>query len=78
MRIEGVEKLNERSDVWCIDVPDGAWFTLENGAVVHNSHAADAARTLGVAHKVTLSRPPAPRVRTLQIGGDASLGWLGS
>lgn len=43
-----------------------------------SSHAADAARTLGVAHKVTLSRPPPQRVRTLQIGGDASLGWLGA
>jgi hypothetical protein len=25
--------------VWCLNVPDGQWFSLENGAVVHNSDA---------------------------------------
>jgi hypothetical protein len=35
--IESVAQLNEREDVWDITVPDGNWFTLANGAVVHNS-----------------------------------------
>jgi hypothetical protein len=35
-----VRPLNETADVWDITVPDGHWFSLENGAVVHNSDAA--------------------------------------
>lgn len=37
--LESVIELNERSDVWCLNVPDGQCFSLENGAVVHNSDA---------------------------------------
>ena len=39
LRIAAVKHLIERSDVWDITVPDGHWFTLANGAVVHNSDA---------------------------------------
>lgn len=37
--IESVRQLNETADVWDITVPDGHWFSLRNGAVVHNSDA---------------------------------------
>lgn len=37
--IEGVKRLKETADVWDITVPDGHWFSLSNGAVVHNSDA---------------------------------------
>ena len=37
--IERVRQLNETADVWDITVPDGHCFSLENGAVVHNSDA---------------------------------------
>jgi len=39
LRIESVTHLSETSDVWDITVPDGHWFSLANGAVVHNSDA---------------------------------------
>ena len=39
LRIESVKKLSETADVWDITVPDGHWFSLANGAVVHNSDA---------------------------------------
>jgi len=39
LRIERVRPLNETADVWDITVPDGHWFSLANGAVVHNSDA---------------------------------------
>jgi phage terminase large subunit len=39
LRIASVKKLSERSDVWDLTVPDGHCFSLENGAVVHNSDA---------------------------------------
>jgi hypothetical protein len=39
LRISSVKRLSEQSDVWDITVPDGHWFSLENGAVVHNSDA---------------------------------------
>jgi hypothetical protein len=37
LRIERVRRLNETADVWDLTVPDGHCFSLENGAVVHNS-----------------------------------------
>lgn len=37
--IESVKKLSETADVWDITVPDGHWFSLANGAVVHNCDA---------------------------------------
>jgi hypothetical protein len=39
VRIESVTRLVETADVWDITVPDGHWFSLANGAVVHNSDA---------------------------------------
>lgn len=48
LQVASVEPLPYRSDVWCISVPDGRWFTLANGAVVHNSHGADATRLLAI------------------------------
>jgi phage terminase large subunit len=66
-RIMSVVRLPERSDVCCLHVEDGNWFCLENGAVVHNSHPADALRTLAVGikeprtPKSEVSVPP-PRV----------------
>lgn len=46
--VEEVRWLQETSDVCCIHVPDAHCFSLSNGAVVHNSHPADALRTLAV------------------------------
>jgi hypothetical protein len=37
--IESVSNLENLADVWDITVPDGHCFSLENGAVVHNSDA---------------------------------------
>ena len=39
LKVKRVERLNETADVWDITVPDGHWFSLANGAVVHNSDA---------------------------------------
>jgi len=46
--IESVNLLKERSDVYCINVPDVEHFSLSNGAIVHNSHFSDAMRYLAV------------------------------
>lgn len=37
--VERVRQISETADVWDITVPDGHWFSLANGAVVHNSDA---------------------------------------
>lgn len=39
MFVANVKPLNETADVWDITVPDGHWFSLVNGAVVHNCDA---------------------------------------
>lgn len=39
LHIDCVRKLKEKSDVWCMSVPYAECFSLENGAVVHNSTA---------------------------------------
>jgi phage terminase large subunit len=39
LRIERVKQISLRADVWDITVPDGRCFSIENGAVVHNSDA---------------------------------------
>lgn len=44
--IECVTRLNEKSDVYCINVPNVHHFSLSNGAIVHNSHWADSMRYL--------------------------------
>jgi len=46
LKIERVNYLSEKSDVWDITVPGIGHFSLSNGAVVHNS---DAMRYLCVA-----------------------------
>lgn len=38
--IESVKSLDETQDVYCINVPEVAHFSLSNGAIVHNSDAA--------------------------------------
>jgi hypothetical protein len=43
--IASVRPLREKSDVWCLTVPDVGVFCLANGAVVHNSHGADSFMT---------------------------------
>ena len=59
LRIERVDSLDRREDVWCLTVPDVGAFALANGAVVHNS---DAFRYLAMAwRKAPLRKvkPPA-------------------
>jgi len=46
--IASVKHLAEREDTCCIEVPDVHCFALANGAIVHNSHPADAFRTMAV------------------------------
>jgi phage terminase large subunit len=59
LRIESVVTLSEVADVWDITVPDGHWFSLANGAVVHNS---DAFGLMCVAYEEpTGKRPAQPR-----------------
>lgn len=52
LRIAHVRPLDERQDVWCLTVPSNSEWALENGAITHNSHGADAFRTLAVRYKV--------------------------
>jgi hypothetical protein len=61
LHIVRVELLKEISDTCCIHVEDGHWFSLANGAVVHNSHPADAFRYLGVAIKEEAKKPQPAR-----------------
>jgi len=56
LRIASVTPLDVRADVWCLTVPDGHMWSLANGAVVHNSHAADALR--GFAARYQQPREP--------------------
>ena len=56
LRIARVTPLDERVDTWCIHVPGVECFTLANGAVVHNSHGADAFRGLAVRHQIPRDR----------------------
>lgn len=39
LRVASVRRLDSREDVYDLTVPDGHWFSLANGAVVHNSDA---------------------------------------
>jgi phage terminase large subunit len=79
LRIASVKPLVERADVWCLTVPDGACFSLANGAVTHNSHTADAFRGLAMRHT-----PPAEESRDehdpitghFTIGSDDT-SWMG-
>ena len=60
LRIACVTPLDERSDVWCLTVPDGHMWSLENGAITHNSHGADAFRGLAVRHRTPHDEPAVP------------------
>jgi hypothetical protein len=51
LRIASVKRLSEQQDVWCLTVPDTGCFSLANGVVVHNSHAADAFGLMAVAYE---------------------------
>mgnify|MGYP003997330637 FL=1 len=51
LTIDGVKSLNEKVDVWDLTVPTAHLFSLENGAIVHNSHYADAARYMAIGLK---------------------------
>jgi hypothetical protein len=52
LSIIGVERLDWCEDVWCLTVDDpNHWWTLANGAVTHNSNAADAGMTGAVGLK---------------------------
>lgn len=73
LRITRVSPLAERADVYCIYVPDRHWFTLANGAVVHNSHAADAFRTFGVGMQEPKGKKPAAEPARVYTGGG---GWM--
>ena len=74
LRIKSVQPLRERADVYDITVPDGHWFSLENGAVVHNSDAFGlmcvSYEAPGEKKKVTVKKHRAG----LGIGGGA---WMG-
>jgi hypothetical protein len=63
--IASVRRLSERSDVWDITVPDGHWFALENGAIVHN--CADAFGLMAVAYEAPRGRPKALKYPALGI-----------
>lgn len=56
LRVEEVRKTEEKREVWCLTVPSVGHFCLENGAVVHNSHGADAYRTFAKALTLGLIR----------------------
>ena len=54
--VETTKPLNSTSDVWCITVPHIHHYALENGAIVHNSHGADAFRTFAVGWEPHIGR----------------------
>jgi hypothetical protein len=77
LHIASVTALADTADVWCLTVPDGHWWSLENGAVVHNSeHGASAFRYLAVRQQTPKDKPVYPTYRT-PTGRDAWMGlWL--
>jgi hypothetical protein len=56
LRIESVIPLDNREDTCCIHVPGVECFALVNGAIVHNSHGADAFRYLAVHQRTPRAR----------------------
>ena len=67
LRIERVDSLDRREDVWCLTVPDVGAFALANGAVVHNS---DAFRYLSMAWR----RAPVRKIKAPP--NPAFSGWI--
>jgi phage terminase large subunit len=72
LRIISVSRMLTTSDVCCLHVEDGNWFCLENGAVVHNSHPADALRTMAVGIKEPARKEKPADTRY----GTASQSWM--
>lgn len=75
--VEKVELIAEKQDVYCINVPEVAHFSLANGAIVHNS---DAFRTLATGlHYITGQRSETDIARAnLEQARDASGCYPGS
>lgn len=69
--IASVKHLTERADTCCIEVPDVHCFALANGAIVHNSHCADAFRTLAV----SIRQPQKEREREQQRMKEYASPW---
>lgn len=63
LRIAHVKTLDATADVYCLTVDDGHWFSLQNGAVVHNCHMADAARYMALSMQEVQSKRPASASR---------------
>jgi hypothetical protein len=68
LRIESVIRLKDKADVCCIHVRDGNWFTLSNGAVVHNSHPSDAFRQFAVSIGEPARKREEMRVQPVSYG----------
>ena len=87
LHIASVSPLTTLEDVWCLTVPDGHMWSLENGAVVHNSsHPADMFRYAAVSEEQMRNerqrREPKPPHRRGRfegrrgaVGSDGGLGW---
>jgi hypothetical protein len=74
LRIVSVTPLTECEDTCCIHVPDVECFTLANGAVVHNSHGADAFRYLAVRQQPPKEKPKDTWPRESYIQNDTA--WM--
>jgi hypothetical protein len=74
LHIVAVERLNARADTWCIHVPDVECFTLASGAIVHNSHGADAFRYLATRQKTPVEKQKTVMAPRYNSGGT---GWMG-
>lgn len=68
LRIAHVKTLDATADVYCLTVDDGHWFSLQNGAVVHNCHMADAARYMALSMQEVASSRPAFRAARTDFG----------
>ena len=81
LAIESVSKLSECEDVWCLTVPDGAWWSLENGAVTHNSHGSDALRTFACGYRNPRDKKSMPVTIPNRYPGtmptERGTGWMG-
>src|SRR5258708_1436155 len=69
--VASVRELSETADVWDITVPDGRWFALANGAVVHNS---DAFGLLAIIYEAPYAPPP-PRGRYSSRRSSSAATW---
>jgi len=77
--VKNVRKLTETAPVWCLTVPEGGEFALANGAIVHNSHAADALRYLATGRRNKhMAKKKRPRYTQKRVGSDKREGasWM--